>query len=197
MRTGQNIKREKIQNNKGFSIIELLIIIALMGVVLWYATPRIDSVFGYSAREANSKIYNAIISFKTSYMGKARNSSQCIYNGGAISSDLDMYMEIYRDSKNIYYVKFHQNGEEDIIEKLGPKSINISYQYKGSAEFEQIGTEGNGLVLAFDRTTGGFLAQSTSGGNPVYVKYIYCSSGTKTYKIELMPKTGKVMVVND
>ena len=160
MKTGQNDRGENMENkNKGFSLLEFIIIIAIMGVVLLFATPRVDSVFGYSAREANSKVY--------------------------------------KTGNGIYYVKFHQAGEEDKVEKLGPKRINISYQYKGSTNLHEIGTEGNGLFLAFDRATGGFIPQSVSGSSRVDIKYIYCSSGTKTYKLELMPNTGKVIVDKD
>ena len=186
-----------MKNNKGFSLIELLVVIMIMGVVL-VATPSIDSISGYSAREASSKIYNGIISFKTSYMGKARSQEEYVMTsvGGssAINPDLDMYMEIYRNDKDVYYVKFHEDGAEDKVEKLGPRRIKINYQLKGDSTLREVGTEGHGLVLAFDRATGGFLPLGKFGstGNWAYVQYIYCSSGNKTYTNELMPKTGKV-----
>ena len=195
MRIGQNDRGEKMKNNKGFSIVELLIVIILIGLFLG-AIPRIDSVFGYSAREASSKIYNGITSFKTSYMGKAKAQESCsiVSVGGVntVNPNLDMYMEIFKDSKNIYYVKFYQNGVEDTVEKLGPKRISIQYQLKNDPDKKDIGTEGQGLILAFDRATGAFLPVDMSGGTAKYVQYIYCSSGTKTYINELSPKTGKV-----
>ena len=197
MKIGQNTRNQEINKNSGFSLVELIIIVALMGVVLWYGTPRVDSVFGYSAREANTKIYNSIVSFKTSYMGKARGSATYVRSGSSVNPDLTMYMEIFRNSKNRYFVKFHIDGEADVVEELAPNKIDISFQYKGGTTLEPVGEEGNGLILAFDRSTGGFLPQSISGGSPVHVKYIYCSSGTKTYKIELMPQTGKVMIDKD
>lgn len=202
MKTGQNDRGENMENkNKGFSLLEFIIIIAIMGVVLLFATPRVDSVFGYSAREANSKVYNAITSYKVACMGKSRSNVDSVLTsaGGSsvVNPALDMYMEIYKTGNGIYYVKFHQAGEEDKVEKLGPKRINISYQYKGSTNLHEIGTEGNGLFLAFDRATGGFIPQSVSGSSRVDIKYIYCSSGTKTYKLELMPNTGKVIVDKD
>ena len=109
-----------------------------------------------------------------------------------VNPNLDMYMEIFKDSKNIYYVKFYQNGVEDTVEKLGPKRISIQYQLKNDPDKKDIGTEGQGLILAFDRATGAFLPVDMSGGTAKYVQYIYCSSGTKTYINELSPKTGKV-----
>lgn len=201
MKTIKNIRTKKTDDNKGFSLVELIVVIALMGVVLWYATPRIDSVFGYSAKEANSKVYNAITSFKVSCLSKSRRCTDSIMtsSGGSstVDPDLWMYMEIYKTGKGIYYVKFHEEGLEDTVEKLGPKRITISYQYNGSTTMHEVGTEGHGLFLSFDRSTGGFIPQSISGGSRVDIKYIYCSSGNKTYKIELMPKTGKVMYSNN
>lgn len=190
-----------MKNNKGFSLLELIIIIAIMGVVLLYGTPRVDSLFGYSAREANSKIYNGVTNFKTSYMGKSRSQeTQAATSVGGVTTvnpNLDMYMEIYKDSKDIYYVKFFEKGADAKVEKLGPKRIKITYKIKGDSTMQDVGTEGHGLVIAFDRSTGGFLAQGTNGltGQPAYVQYIYCSSGTKTYTNELMPKTGKIKTV--
>lgn len=198
MKTGQSIKGENMNNNKGFSLVELIIVVAIMGVLIGYIAVRADVVFGYSAREANSKIFNAISSFKVSCMGKSRSTVDSVLtsSGGTatVNPALDMYMEIYKNSKGIYFVKFHQNGIEDTVEKLGPKRIDISYQYKGSANLNPVGEEGHGLFLAFERSTGGFIPQSVSGGSRVDIQYIYCSSGTKTYKLELMPKTGKILV---
>lgn len=190
-----------MKNNKGFSLIELLVIISIMGVVLLYGTPRVDSLFGYSAKEANSKIYNGIVNFKTSFMGKSRSQEKntVINTGGtvAVNPNLDMYMEIYTNAKGIYYVKFYEKGYDAKVEKLGPRRIKISYTLKGDTTMRDVGPEGSGLVLAFDRSTGGFLAygKDATSGEPVYVQYIYCSSGTKTYVNELMPKTGKVKAV--
>lgn len=190
-----------MKNNKGFSLIELLVIISIMGVVLLYGTPRVDSLFGYSAKEANSKIYNGIVNFKTSFMGKSRSQEKntVINTGGTVvvNPNLDMYMEIYEDAKGVYYVKFYEAGTDAKVEKLGPRRIKISYTLKGDTTMRDVGPEGSGLVLAFDRSTGGFLAygKDTASSEPVYVQYIYCSSGTKTYVNELMPKTGKVKAV--
>ena len=78
--------------------------------------------------------------------------------------------------------------------KLGPRRIGISYQLKDAPSPVEVGEEGNGLFLAYDRETGGFLPLRIVGGKPVYVKYIYCGSGDKTYTLELMPKTGKVIM---
>lgn len=183
-------------NNKGFSMVELLVVIAIMGIVL-AATPSIDALFGYSAREASSKIYNGITSFKTSYMGKAKSQEKYAVVGSAgataVNPNLDMYMEIYRNNKDVYFVKFHENGFEDKVEKLGPKRMKIHYQLKNDATMIEVGTEGHGLILAFDRATGGFLPLGTNGaGGDAYVQYIHCSSGTKIYTNELSPLTGKV-----
>ena len=199
MRIGQNDRGDGMKNNKGFSLVELLVVIMLMGLFL-VATPRVDAIFGYSAKEANSKIYNGITSFKTSYMGKSRSQEKCtmtaLPGSGTVNPNLDMYMEIYKNNKGIYFVKFYEKGSEEKVEKLGPKRMNIQYTLKNDPTKRDIGTEGHGLVLAFDRATGGFLPVEVGGsGDGSYVQYIYCSSGSKEYTNELFPKTGKVKKV--
>jgi len=177
-----------MKNNKGFSLLELIIVIAIMGVALFFGAVQADVIFGYSAKEARSKINTSLESLRVSCLSKSRSSATTVTDG---TNPLDIYMELYQEGNGIYYVRYHEEGSDDVVSKLNPRAISIKYQLRGGV-LQDIGAKGHGLVMAYDRTTGGFIPQGT--GTDDVVKNIVCSTGKKTYELELMPATGKVIM---
>lgn len=177
-----------MKDNKGFSLIELIITIAIIGVIVTVGVRRMDTVSGYSAREAISKVESAINATRVSCMSKSKEAVESIYVSGSLNPDLNVYLEIYEKSNGMHYVKLHE-GAKAVETKLGPRKISVTYTFTGDATRRSVGSEGNGLFLSFDRSTGGFIPQDAAGTS---VEYIYCSTSKKDRMVHLMPTTGKV-----
>ena len=179
-----------MKNNKGFSLMELIVVIAILGVVIGYIGVRANVIFGYSAKEARTKIYSSLENLRVSALSKSRSSADTIKSGGGLNPELDIYIEIYQEGNGIYYVSYHEDGLDDVVNKLGPKSILIQYELKDGTT-HLVGNKGDGLFLAYNRSTGGFIPQGTGATNTV--NKIITSSADKTYVLDLMPSTGKVL----
>ena len=166
-----------MKNNKGFSTLELIIVVAIMMIALGVGAVQVDNVFGYSAKEARSKINTSLESLKVSTLSKSRSIAATVYD---TVNPLDIYIEIYQKGNGVYYLKYHEEGYDDTVVKLGPRRFQINYKLKDDV-LQDIGDEGGGLILAYNRTTGGFVPQGTSADD--VVKYIICSTASKTYEL--------------
>lgn len=182
-----------MKDNKGFSFIELMITIAILGVLIGVMVVRIDSLMGYSAREACSKIDKSLSSLQVSCLSKSKGNANTIKDGASLNPQLDIYIEIYKNQKGITFVKFHEEGKDDIVKELAPRRVTISYTFTDDAGAVEVGEEGQGLFLSYNRATGAFIPQTIVGSDKTEVKKIYCKSGKKNYQLKLMPNTGKVL----
>ena len=177
-----------MKRNKGFSLLELIVVISLIGIVLGVLVVRVDRVFGFSAKEARSKLYTSLESLQVSCLSKETTTATTV--AGA-----NVYMEIYQKD-GLHYLRYCEHTKELSNVQLGPKRISIQYSLDSSpASYVNI-TGTTKLRLSYNRSTGAFLPIS-GGASPRYVKWIVVSGGEKTYKIELMPKTGKLQMVNN
>ncbi len=178
------MKRESRQKtNKGFSLIELIIAVAILAAVTGLLVPNASVLFSYNARECNSKINVAISQLKVETLAKSK----------AVG---DIYMKISIPStgsnkgKVVKEVR-HVDGTTD-TEVIGAKKLKLSYT--NSAGTNNV-TEGSGeIVIAFNRATGGMVDIASVGG----VVTITDSSlsnisviGGKTYHTSIFPGTGK------
>lgn len=193
-----------MKDNKGFSLIEIIIVIALLGVVVTIGVRNIDVVFGYSAREANTNLKSAIESLKVASLSKSKGTAKSVYiSDGSLNPDLDCYLKVYKKKNGVYYATSYEKvfeygveRERTIDKELAERRIKIEYSYTSDplSRYE-VGEESAALIIAYNRSTGGFLVQEevVSGTTEKQVGYIYCSSGNREYCIRLMPTTGKVV----
>lgn len=192
MKTGQRSNRGGVmKDNRGFSLIELILIIAMMALVLGFGAVQVDSLFGYSAKEARSKLYTSLENLQTACLSKTRIPA-------SKSSDAEIYLEIYEED-SIHYMKYVEFGTETKI-KLGPKRISIMYNVGDDPDDETAytaidssGGAAGTLYLSYSRTTGSFLPINDSGD---CVRWIRIAGGRKSYQLQLMPNTGKVMMMH-
>lgn len=156
-------------DNSGYSLIELIIVMAIIAVLLTTVVFSITMVFSANAKACANDIQRAITDCKVTTMGKA-----------------EAYMEIYRDTdENIYSQMFVvENGSTEAMdpEKLGPARVAVSYKKNDGSE-EELTAGGAKLKIAFDRASGSFTADTCTS--------IKVKGGTKHYEITLIRLTGK------
>lgn len=180
-------------NNRGFSLVEVIVVVAILGALVLTLSGSFSAVKSANAKSCASEIDSMLSKCKVNAMSRAYN----------------VYLEIYmtEDGVCVAYCESEVSSsggfteitrEESIV---GKKSLSVSYVVNG-AETALSVSAGNKLYLAFDRTTGAMLtvkiAASYAGAlieNNYYCTAIYVYGGPAVKTVELIPQTGKHEVV--
>lgn len=165
----------KCFNNDGYSLVELVIVLAIIAVIMSTVFYSIILIFSANAKSTANDIQRAIGDCKVTTMGRSA-----------------AYMELYRDAsnENVYtkmYVWDNSAGDyaESDPQKVGPRRVTVAYQPKGGSRLELL--PGDSIEVWFDRATGGFKAD---GSGNLY-DIIFVEGGSKKYEITLTELTGK------
>lgn len=161
-------------NNMGYSLIELVIVIAIIALIISTVFYSVIMVFSANAKSCANNIQRTIADCKVTTMGKS-----------------SAYMELYRDTdQNVYtrmYVMDNSSGSYVPSEpqKVGTNRVYVAYTPKGGAETELLA--GDTIEIRFDRASGGF---AKDGSGNIY-EMLHVQAGSKKYEIVLTELTGK------
>ena len=156
--------------NRGFSLIELIVVVAIMAVAL--------AVGGYSLSAislANAK--NCATEIKSS-LEKTRTQA-CSTDKGTSTATLSLY----RDANGKVCISKNYEGTP---KEIASKAVTVKYSVKGNDAYQDLGTAP--LKFGFDRSSGGFRAVEGS----TIVDSIQVSSGGRTYTLTCYELTGKI-----
>lgn len=134
------------QKNKGFTLIEMVITVAIFAILLGILVPSLNSILGFRAQRAANSIASALD--KT----KIEASNRLVGEMKLEKLDDGYYISYYLDRGK---VGTESNVEQDQAEKIAPARTLISYVTDDN-ETHQMKT-GDSIVLTYDRATGGFL----------------------------------------
>lgn len=196
------MKKTHKMSNKGFTLVELIVVVAIFTILLGIAVPSLNSILGFRVNRAANSIASALD------RTKIEASSRLVG---------EMKLEKRADGYYIsYYLDRGKVGEashvtEDDPEKIAPARTEISYTSSDGSS--HVMAAGDSLILTYDRATGGFLPiQSTvisqeeilndlkAGKDvPLQKTGTYCTSitvsGGRRYKtLSLIKETGKYSI---
>ena len=162
------------KNNEGFSLVELIIIIAVMAVLTVSIVTYTGLIGDSNAKKCAKELGNSLSETKVCAMSRA-----------------EAKLIVYADSSGVY-VKKVQSGRADKTEKIGKKGVKLGYiDIRNSTTYTAVGTtEDTGIVIQFDRASGA-CKKMDSG------KYCYgfkITAGDASYKVNIEPLTGKIAV---
>ncbi len=165
-----------IWNNGGYSLIELVIVLAIIAIIMSTVFYSIILIFSANAKSTANDIQRSIGDCKVTTMGRAA-----------------AYMELYRDSsnENVYTRMYVMDSSGTYVpsepQKVGPRRVTVKYASSeaGIAETELLA--GDSIQIWFDRATGGF-ADNVSH---TFYDCIRVEGGSKNYEIRLTKLTGK------
>lgn len=166
-------------DDKGFSLVELIIVIAIMMVLLGSIVYSVLVVFSANAKTCSNNIQRAIADCKVTSMGKA-----------------DAYMELWRDTdQNVYtQVYVYDPAAGGFVaqdeQQVGTSKIYVGYVKEGDTVADAIDlTAGSSVTIKFDRSSGSFDTAAYANCAQIIVR-----GGSKNYAIEMVRLTGKCTV---
>lgn len=171
-----------MRNNKGFSLVELIVVIAIMSVLTGMVTISMRSATGAYVKQCTSNMESQIKNTKHMTMAKSRVSLQ-IYVGadGAYYSDMIVYGA---DQTTVL---------DTTTTKLGRKSVTVEYTNDASmaeSSFSTL-TATNPINIEFDRSSGSMKDKTNC------VRKIVIYQGSYKKSITFYAETGKISVVRE
>ena len=132
------------KKNRGFTLVEMTVVLAIFAILLAVLVPSLDPVAGFRANRAASSIGAALDRTKTEAMDRLVG---------------EMRLSLTSDGYYIsYYLDRGKTGvREEQPEKIASGRMKISYTDSNgtTVNLREDGT--NELILTYDRSTGGFL----------------------------------------
>lgn len=193
------------QDNKGFSLIELIIVIAIVTILAGIGIRNLGVLKNYRSRECKDKIVSAITDVKMDCLSKSRENVT-----GAIVGTENNLMTISAPSgvtaADVFLVIIYENNKVKVMKRLPGKKVGdpeilssketvskgnttkIYYMLDGDTTPTEL-QAGNNIKIAFNRSTGELLP--TTDGGRCYSKIIV-ETGDYRKEITIQSKTGKV-----
>lgn len=164
------------QDNRGVSLVEVMVVVAIMAVVGGVGIWGINAMSGKPAQQCAQKVVYSLERHRTSAMSK-----------------VDAVYKLYESGGKIYVDEYLTNdaGGVDLsaspttTTEIGASGVKVQYTLDAAPDLHELP-----LYLSFDRSSGAFKKQS--GGS--YCTQIIVKRGGREHTVTLVPLTGKVYI---
>lgn len=182
---------DKKNNNKngGFSLVELIVVIAIMAVLTGIASMSLASVMGISVKQCARDIQSAANQTRVSTLGKDEVIMTITKGNKAKSSEAYYCTIVTKDGLG----KTTENEE-----KIGKSNLDITYvlsDSKGNKTSDITLDDTHSLTIKFNRGTGAMapcMKSYGSSGGDYYCMQIKVKKNSTEKIISFYPETGKV-----
>lgn len=182
MRTGRNNK------NGGFSLVELIIVVAIMAIVVGVMGLSVGTLTGRKTAKCADEIVSTLERARVLTLGKEQNQVEFVLT----------------DVSGEYHAQIYQGGTKASDRIVGKDPITIQVYFandnkayslselKGTLPYA---TATGGLHLVFNRASGAFEEKTCAANDVVkdYCDKIVISNGTRTITITTVGRTGKIL----
>lgn len=162
-------------NNKGYSLVELIVVLAILAVMAGGMISVVGYLSGSKAKSAAYTIQSAINKARTEAMSKSTGME------GDVAGVKDVYLNIKQNSAGEYYAVL-QSKTSRTEEYLGNNRLEI----RGGSELITATTP---LYIDFQRDTGEIKIHPDTLKD---ITEITVKQGNVTYRISFVKVTGKV-----
>jgi prepilin-type N-terminal cleavage/methylation domain-containing protein len=167
----KSMENQKL-NNRGFSLIELIVVITILVVLAGGVMSLTGLLNGRQAKQAREKLFSRIDGVRTTTMAK-RNTTAILELKGT-----DYVMTVTSTTK--------ENPGGDAMQYTIADSGKVELYYSTDDISRTKIT--SSITIEFDRASGALKAQ----GDGTYIRHIYAVQGSKEYGIKIYPETGKI-----
>ena len=171
-------KKKLAKNNSGFSLVELIIVIAIIAALIGTVVLSVSMVFSANAKACSNDLQRAIADCKVTTMGKAQ-----------------AWLIVYRGENDRIYSQLHimeqkEGGEAgelvEVTEDLQKIRVTVTYtDASGTPDLELPTGADAGIRIEFDRSSGSFKDAP---------QMIEIQGGHRDYKLDFIKLTGKIAV---
>lgn len=173
------VKEETILNNKGYSLLEAIVIIAILGVLTGFMATSSGLFDGRRVKACADSV--------SSLLDKVRLANLC--------KD-EVTLTIYKDTDQAIKAKIvtkimssnRSTTEKEFIEDVSNDNVEMSYSTDISGSSENPAGAA-GMVFNFNRNTGAIKDTSPNG-----IQCIILRKGNAEKKIKIYAATGKIIV---
>lgn len=175
------------RNNKGYTLVEMIIVIAIMAVLAGIVSIGLSSILGIKVTQCTENMENTINKVRVSTMGRE-----------------EVTLKFYQDSDGKYYaeiktIKGHgsNTSEETTTKMVGKSGIDVKFTTDSAvtdptdSSVETLSNaNSNAINISFDRSSG----QIKLDASGKCVRRIWIIKNSKVNSIILYQETGKVEV---
>lgn len=167
---------KKKNGNQGFSLVELVIVMAIMVIIGGFALTGLTLLSSRPVDECAKKIQMALDSGRNTTMGK-----------------LSATIAFYTDAEGNVYVEETINGATPYVKQIGQSTVKVQYM-NSAGDLDVLDT--TKLVMEFDRASGALKPQL----NGEYIVSFVVSRGTagergyRKITVDIDKLTGRVTV---
>ena len=191
MRIGRNNK------NSGFSLVELIIVIAIMAIVVTVAGLSVGTLTGRRVRKCADEIVSTIERARVQTLGKEQNNVECVISYD--STDKEYHAMVYQ------VINGTPTEVSDRVVGRDPIQVQVYFDDDDTHAYPLTELKGTlpyasstqGLHLVFNRASGAFEAGTCEAGG---AKKNFCkrivvsnSDGTRRIEITTVGRTGKIV----
>ncbi len=198
--------RNSCRDNRGMSLVELIVVIAIMTVLIGIVGYSLNMLFGAEARQAAKKVESQLNDIKTGAMSRASESMEIRYID--IVSEFGTKSAAAQagcDKDGFYAVKKIATVQNESTIKVSYTDVEYTRLSSGKVEYTIVpdgddakktiidSSNGNSIEIEFDRSTGKLKNYMVNGtavdvSNNVDLQF---KCGLKTYEIEITASTGR------
>lgn len=197
------------KDNRGFSLIELIVVVCIMAILLAVMAASISRIAGFRAKECRTKVISSLENGRLMTLSKSKGGTSVL--GSNKSATYLVFVRNETDACN--YCITVIEGEIYDVKKISKGGVVLKYSTtKGATDGTAIGSCSTGkkglsintergildnciaagTKVAFNRQNGAFLPYNDTGN--VYPYHFFASLGRYNYGISIHPSTGKVEV---
>ncbi len=155
MKIGKNDRsEEEMRKNNGFTLVELIVTVAIMTVLIGFVAPSINSLLGFEAQKATGRVTAALDNTRVQAMNRLVGEMKLEYKEGE-GYYITEYLDLGKESRTGSY--------EQQAEKVASSKVRIRYKVSDKANPIDMKEEpSKSLILTYSRETGGFRPIQTS-----------------------------------
>lgn len=189
------------QDNKGFTLIELIIIMGISAILLTIGVRNLGVLDSYRGRECKDKIVRSLQQTRMDCLSKSKENISGAICGPAISGvqQADTYLEIEYSNRRVYVIG-HRPGAKvgdpavvdppTCVSKGNKTRIEVRYvDCDDGTESRSELSDGQSISIGFNRSTGELLPVDNQN---VKILSIYVITGNNEREITISPNIGKV-----